>query len=564
MTSTGPLQGVTVSTDGPLIEAFLGVPYAEPPLGRLRFNKPVPKTPWNGVYDASSQYPTCIQNVTGQHYWEPNIQNMTEDCLYLNLWVPYTKEPTELKTIIVFVHGGAFNLGSGNMKLYEGVNLAKFGDVIVANLNYRVGALGFFSAFIEEANGNMGALDQILATRWIKDNAKSFGGDPDKIVLMGESAGSMITAGHLTSPMAKNLFKRVIMQSGASTLPMILDENKRLYDTSQNLAYLVGCADEQFTIKDYPRQVLECLKRIPAHELAIAEGRIKEKNPITFLPRVGDDYMPKPCIKALQDGDFLDVEMLTGISEEEGTFFLTVAAPEYFGTYGQNRVSRVSRRFAMSVVNAIFTTFPDQRNEKEIADQYINSVVNGTSDSYAKAIAMSLGDYLINCNVLFHAELHSMRNPVYFYVFGRRGSSSPTAEWMGITHFDELQYVFGNPLFGNFTPKEVEFSHRMMARIVAFAKTGNPNIPGEIEWPRFKYGDPEYIFLNDKEIVKTRPDNFRCEFWRDRYQAQMSDEIISKIKYTINSGNFLTANMLTISSVTLALTFLIHKTYYIL
>ncbi|GIY83410.1 acetylcholinesterase-1 [Caerostris darwini] len=190
MTNNGPVQGVTVSSEDAMdIEAFLGIPYAEPPIGRLRFLKPIPKTPWMGVFDASTLPPTCIQNVTFHYYYEPNVDNMTEDCLHLNLWVPYSKNSTQLKPIIIFIHGGALNVGSSNMKVYDGTNLAQFGDVIVASMNYRVGVMGFFTAFIDDANGNMGIYDQILAMNWIKDNARSFGGDPNHIVLMGESAG---------------------------------------------------------------------------------------------------------------------------------------------------------------------------------------------------------------------------------------------------------------------------------------------------------------------------------------------------------------------------------------
>ncbi|KAG8185539.1 hypothetical protein JTE90_012875 [Oedothorax gibbosus] len=527
MTTTGLLRGFTKTTHGLQIEAFLGVPYAEPPIDDRRFKKPLPKTPWEGELKAFLLPPPCIQNVSIQHYWEPEVQNMTEDCLYLNLWVPYSENNSELKTIIIFIHGGSFEHGSSNMPLYDGTKLAQFGNVIVANFNYRVGVMGFFSAFIEEVEGNMGFYDQILAMRWIKNNAQAFGGDPDNIVLMGQSAGAVSISGHLVSPLTKRLFNKVILQSGAATVPVITEDNMKLRNSSQNIAAMVGCADDkEFNLKNNPKLVLECLKALPASVLSTAEGRIMEKNKIVFLPRVGDRYLPELAIKYLHKGTFSDFPMLIGINQDEGPFFLAASLPQLFPRSKQTKA--ITKTLAHSLVQGIFS-ITEQKNEQDIADHFIKSVVNGTSDDYSRAIAMSFGDYLITCSVLFHAELHSMRNDVYFYVFDRRGSSSPNADWMGTTHFDEVQYVFGNPLFLNFTQQEKGFSHRVMARWVAFAKTGNPNIPSEETWPLFKYENQQFIVLKDREIVMSRPDNYRCEFWRDRCQAQISDEIIHRL-----------------------------------
>ncbi|XP_055952491.1 acetylcholinesterase-1-like [Argiope bruennichi] len=544
MTNNGPVQGITVAKGDLDIEAFLGIPYAEPPVGRLRFLKPVPKTSWNGVFDASKIPPTCVQNVTFNYYFEPNVENMTEDCLYLNLWVPYLKKSSKLKPVIVFIHGGAFNVGSSNLKVYDGTKLAQFGDVIVASMNYRLGSLGFFTAFIDEANGNAGILDQVLAIKWIWENAKSFGGDPNHVVLMGESAGAMTISGHLISPMVKHMVKRAIMQSGAATLPFLLDDNAQLYTVAQRFATLAGCADKKLTIKDDPSLVVQCLKRLPAERLAAVEGLMKSTNPITFYPRVGDEFLPIPTIHELKEGNFKDVELLIGNNKEEGPFFVTVAAPQYFGTYGVNGATGISRRFAHQLIRIMFG-YLGQKKEKEIADFYINTVENGTSETYTPAIATALGDFLINCADVFQAEIYSMRNPVYFYKFSRRASASYLAEWMDTTHFDELQFVFGNPVFGNFTPEEEEFSRHVMARWIAFVKTGDPNVPGAIRWPTFKQDDPEYLEIDKEEAVRLRPDNYRCEFWRDRYDADINESVYAKVRRSIveSGGSQATTNI---------------------
>ncbi|GBN72768.1 Cholinesterase [Araneus ventricosus] len=532
MTNNGPVQGITVAKGDLDIEAFLGIPYAEPPVGRLRFLKPVPKTSWMGVFDASKLPPTCVQNVTFNYYFEPNVENMTEDCLYLNLWVPYSKKSSSLKPIIVFIHGGAFNAGSSNMNVYDGTKLSQYGDIIVVSMNYRVGVMGFFTAFIDEANGNAGIYDQVMAIKWVWENARSFGGDPDHIVLMGESAGAMTISGHLISPLVKHMVKRAIMQSGAATLPFLLDDNALLYTVCQKFATLAGCADKKLTIKDDPNLVVQCLKRLPAERLAAVEGLMKSTNPITFYPRVGDEYLPIPTIHDLKEGNFKDVELLIGTNKEEGPFFVTVAAPQYFGTYGVDGATSISRRFSHQLIRIMFG-YLGQKKEKEIADFYINTVENGTSEKYTLTIASALGDFLINCPDVFQAEIYSMRNPVYYYLFSRRASASYLAEWMDTTHFDELQFVFGNPVFGNFTPEEEEFSRHVMARWIAFAKTGDPNVPGTIRWPTFKHDDPEYLEIGDEEMVRLRPDNYRCEFWRDRFDADINEAVYSKVRRSI-------------------------------
>ncbi|PRD28266.1 UNVERIFIED_CONTAM: Acetylcholinesterase-1 [Trichonephila clavipes] len=521
LTNSGPVKGVTVAPGDLEIEGFLGIPFAEPPVGDSRFRKPVPKNSWTDVYDASKLPPTCVQNITEIYYWSPDAEHMTEDCLYLNLWVPYSKTDSKLKPVLIYIHGGGFNFGSANQDVFNGKNLAKFGDIIVANMNYRVGVMGFFSAFVEEANGNMGMYDQLLAMKWIKENAKQFGGDPDHIVLMGESAGAMSVAMHLMSPLSKGIIKRAIMQSGSAVTPLFSEENNQIFKYSQSVAKMLGCENRNISLKDHPKLVVECLKRLPAQKLSSAEGRIKRTNLAGFIPRVGDEFLPQSAAKYLQEGSLTDMELLMGVNEQEGPFFLTVVAPQYFGKYGEYDTNTVSRRLARMVIRTFFKTL-GQKNETEIFDEYIHSLQDDSSDEYTNRIASAIGDFMISCSTLYQAEFHSLKNPVYFYVFSRRPTSTLLAEWMGTTHYEEVQYVFQNPIYETFTPEEVQLSNRMMSRWVSFIKTGNPNVPGETEWPLFKHEDPEYLEINDEEkVVRSRPDNNRCEFWRERFHSQI-------------------------------------------
>ncbi|XP_015930698.2 acetylcholinesterase-1-like [Parasteatoda tepidariorum] len=553
MTNNGPVQGITVASGNPNIEAFLGIPYAEPPTGRLRFRKPVPKTPWSGVYDASNLSPPCIQNGTDDFYYIPKLANMSEDCLYLNIWVPYSRRSTGLKPVLIYIHGGAFNTGSSIQEVLDGTVLSQRGDILVINLNYRVGVLGFFTSLSDEAVGNFGLHDQVTALRWIKENVKSFGGDPNHLVLMGNSAGAMAVCGHLVSPLTRHIIKRGILQSGGGIQTMILDDNKRLLETAEKVSRITGCADRKFTLKENPKVVVACLKRLSYMELSRAEGLLMRGNPLTFFPRVGDDYLPKPVIDLIREGKMEHSDVIIGTNEEEGNFFLAVAIPQFFGINGHNNVQTINKKLAKQLLTLIFKN-TEQTEEKEIAEFYAGSVVNETSDTFTKALGMSLGDYFIVCNSFYQAEFQSIGNSVYFYVLTRRPSSSPLNGWMGTTHFDEVQYTFGNPLFDNFTEEEKKFSDRIMDRWINFIRNGSPNIPNEIQWPKFTLNNTVYLDMNDEETIRIRPDNYRCEFWRDRFQANIRDSDIIHLRRFITS----TASVVQLPSVLAFLSIIVH------
>lgn len=471
ITTNGAVQGTTVESEGYLLEAFLGIPYAEPPTGRLRFAKPVPKTQWEGVYDASKLPPPCIQNVTQPSYFTPDITDMSEDCLYLNIWVPHSQSnDSKLKTILFYIHGGAFNTGSSNMKLYDGAKLAARGDVIVVTVNYRVGALGFYLAFIDDAGGNMGMRDIILALKWVRSNAVSFHGDPENIVLIGESAGAIAASSMATTSTSKHMVKRLIAQSGSPMMLYVLEKNALTFDMSKKLAKLVGCANKNITLEKYPRKIVNCLKRIPSTKISEAEGILMSINFITFIPRMEDEIFPRNIIEMVRNGELKDMEILTGITKDEGSFFLTAAAPQYFGVHGSDP-GTISKNLATQLIKLISQMFR-VADSKEVSSFYVNSVTNGTSEKYLEAVHRFLGDLLMTCSTIFQAEFHSATNPVYFYMLTHQAVSSPLDPWMGVTHFDDVQYVFGNPMHGNFTAEEQNMSNLIMKRWINFAKTG--------------------------------------------------------------------------------------------
>ncbi|CAG2117207.1 unnamed protein product, partial [Medioppia subpectinata] len=214
MTTSGVVRGQTIDVLGVSIDQFLGIPYAEPPVGRLRFAKPEPiKTPKPDIIDATKPKNACIQNVSPL---APNI-TLSEDCLVLNIWTPNAgnnnTNKSQLKPIMFHIHGGG--LASGSIFLGLDSNVLATRGVVYASAAYRLGQLGFLYGDREDAPGNVGFYDQLLALKWVRENAEQFGGDRDQITILGESAGSWSVSAHILSPLSKGLFKRAIMESGA-------------------------------------------------------------------------------------------------------------------------------------------------------------------------------------------------------------------------------------------------------------------------------------------------------------------------------------------------------------
>ncbi|HSE04277.1 MAG TPA: carboxylesterase family protein, partial [Methylomirabilota bacterium] len=215
-TRRGAVRGVAAAG----VAVFRGLPFARPPVGALRFRPPEPPEPWSGVRDATRFGASATQNgaLVGP-LMSLGITRTAEDCLYLNVWTP--RADRARRPVLVWIHGGAFVLGSGSQTLYDGATLARRGDVVVVTINYRLGALGFLRARDRfgarlPATGNEGLLDQVAALEWVRDEIEAFGGDPGNVTIFGESAGAMSCATLLGLPRARGLFHRAILQSGAA------------------------------------------------------------------------------------------------------------------------------------------------------------------------------------------------------------------------------------------------------------------------------------------------------------------------------------------------------------
>ena len=225
-------------------------------MDELRFKKPEPIDHWQEMYNANNLQSSCPQERSenflgfkGEEVWNPNTP-ISEDCLYLNLWVPtkfrrHNNNGISNATVMIWIHGGGYTIGTSTIDLYNGLTLAAMNDVIVASMNYRLGALGFLYLGTEEAPGNMGLYDQALAIQWIKDNIHFFGGNPNSVTLFGSSAGAASITAHLLSPLSSHLVKRVILQSGVVTASWGAKPADISKNYSQILAKDVGCFIEK-------------------------------------------------------------------------------------------------------------------------------------------------------------------------------------------------------------------------------------------------------------------------------------------------------------------------------
>ncbi|NXI30481.1 SASB hydrolase, partial [Sterrhoptilus dennistouni] len=212
-----------VDTAERTVNVFLGLPFAKPPVGSLRFSEPQPPEPWEGVRDATSYPPMCLQDKVLGQYFSDIITNrkekvplqVSEDCLYLNVYTPVSTGKQEKLPVLVWIHGGG--LVSGAASSYDGSALAAFDNVVVVAIQYRLGVAGYFSTGDEHARGNWGYLDQVAALRWIQENIIHFGGDPGSVTIFGESAGGISVSALVLSPLAKGLFHRAISESGTAS-----------------------------------------------------------------------------------------------------------------------------------------------------------------------------------------------------------------------------------------------------------------------------------------------------------------------------------------------------------
>lgn len=498
--TTGPIQGFRQVILNSTIHSFLGIPFAEPPVGALRFRKPFPIKPWTEVKECFELPPRCIQDgVVSQ-----------EDCLYLNVWTP-SLDANQSLDVMVYFHGGIF--------LYERPliqrdlrYMAALGNVVLVKMNYRLGAFGFLNANDHEVPGNMGIHDQILALNWVRQNIHTFGGNPDKITAFGSSAGAMSIGLLITSPVAGNLFRRAILQSGSPCVSIISRDNNSL-DLADELASQTGCAMGNMSVLNHPKQIVACLRRVTVDIILHVQGQLFRKL-LAFLPVFGDDLLPVNVLVALQKGMFSrNVNVMIGVTPDEGSTILSTASPRFFQRESHRVVSK-SELF--STCNRTFLHSFSKSALRKIYWKYLGLLGHTNYLTLRSAISNCIADYFMICPAHIFAEgLQKRGVEVYFYQFDYRTKNSVQPPWMGVIHTAELYYLFGEPFSTSwYTDKERQFSRDMVRIWTTFAKTGKP--PPEFNWPRYRWNRPKFLRLNPHGFLPGEgPRDEWCKLWKE-------------------------------------------------
>ncbi len=492
-TTGGVVQGISTSSTN----KYLGIPYAAPPIGPLRWKAPQPAS-WSGVLQANTLPPICPQPAGSL-----GAASLQEDCLYLNVYAP--SSGGNMLPVMVWIHGGAFKSGTGNT--YDGSALVQDG-VIVVTLNYRLGYLGFLAspALDTESSGggsgDYGLMDQQAALRWVKANAKSFGGDPDRITVFGQSAGGQSVLDQLASPTAAGLFQRAIMESGsyAFTLPSLASADAK----GVAFAQAAGCLSESDAA---------CLRALPVSAIVGQENPSSSVSAplITqFQPNVGTAILPTQPLLSIAFGTFNRVPVLAGTNHDEGRLFTAVdfdfkGAPLAASGYDAAIASVVSA----PLVPVAAPLYPP-----------------GAYPSLDLAFSTLFTDATFSCSALSFDQLLSLKVPTYAYEFADENAarlSLPTDPFLPFdaTHGSELPFLWTNligtgiPAGASMTTAEQQLAAEMQAAWTNFAKSGNPNGPGVTQWPHF---ETRANLIH--ELVPPTPSSnpsfstdHKCEFW---------------------------------------------------
>ncbi|KAK5972590.1 Carboxylic ester hydrolase, partial [Trichostrongylus colubriformis] len=507
------------SFEGQKVSAFLGVPYGRRPLGILRFAKPK-MARWNGELQARTPAKTCMltpdamfPQFRGAEMWNPP-NNISEDCLYMNIWVPANPDGS----VLVWIFGGGFFSGSPSLDLYNGTALAAKEHTIVVNINYRLGPFGFFYLGDDSpVPGNMGLLDQQLALRWIHENIDSFGGDPKRVTLFGESAGAASATAHMFAPGSYQYFNKIIANSGTIMNIWATQTPDAMLKLSLELAKRLNC-----TLKgENTSAIHDCLTKVPASAIQDeADILFGGCLPMTFafVPiRADKNFFKGDVFERLRSRNFTkDVSILIGTVKDEGTFWL----PYYLYEHGFGFNHTIS---AEDEQNKALITEDQYRSSMQQFMPYFGSspLVERLLRAYQSVtksetrrerlrdgVGRFIGDYFFTCSLInFTNIIADSVDGVYMYYFTMRSTANPWPKWMGVMHGYEIEYAFGQPLTNSslyddksYLEIEKQFSEYIMKLWTDFANTGIPTS----DWPKYDAKKKEVFVLGEKSVAGER------------------------------------------------------------
>ncbi|XP_037517832.1 cholinesterase-like [Rhipicephalus sanguineus] len=438
-TTEGSVRGRRENVLGRDIEIFLGIPYAAPPVGELRFLKPVPASPWENVYDA-----TTVKDSSSET----------------------TKLP-----VLVWFHGGFFKTGSSFETSYNAAPLAALNDVVVVSCNFRLGMFGFFDANNKGAPGNVGLWDQAMVMKWVQRNVRAFGGDPELVTLFGESSGSMAIHLHLMSAFSAGLFRRAFFISGTESTDADVDSVDESIRTGNAIVEALGCANPLQNLTSHPDEVLQCLRNSSASNIAEATENVTSPSRLAFLPTFNTELVPYLPSVATEKGLFRVADAMVSVVKNEGavTFVMQsnkdLLLDNLSGYDWEEFVQDVEALLGEFVKKSIFP----------IALDYLENAQAKEKSAYRQAAADFVGKNHLYCPSRVFSENYSARNgKIYGMVFAHRSRKSKLPKWTEVTHRTEIPYFFGIPFLDsvNYDEEDRQVSAEAMRMLTSFARDG--------------------------------------------------------------------------------------------
>ncbi|VDO85437.1 unnamed protein product, partial [Heligmosomoides polygyrus] len=468
----------------------------------------------SGELEARTPAKTCFLTIDtafpqfpGAEMWNPP-NGVSEDCLNMNIWVPANHDGT----VLVWIFGGGFFSGSPSLDLYDGTALAAMKHAIVVNINYRLGPFGFlYLGDDSPVPGNMGLLDQQVALRWVHEHIGSFGGDPSRVTLFGESAGSASATAHIAAPGSYPYFSKIIANSGTIMNSWASRTPDTMLELSQRLAKRLNC-----TLRGTDAVAIHnCLRSAPASVIQLEADSVSSDIglPMTFafVPVSADkNFFKGDVFERLNSRNFKkDVSAIFGTVKDEGTYWL----PYYMYRYGfwfnhtisaedpQNKalITREQYRQSMQAFMPYFGNSPLVEHALLHAYQAVSN-----REQLRDGVGRFLGDYFFTCSLIEFADIiaDNVNGPVYMYYFTMRSSANPWPKWMGVMHGYEIEYAFGQPLTRpslydkSSLGIERRFSEYIMQLWTDFANTGTP----ASYWPKYNRIERKALVLGEESM----------------------------------------------------------------
>ena len=481
----GTTNGAVRGTSSGSVNEFLGIPYAAPPVGALRWQPPQSAANWSGVRDATQFAPHCPQSASPF-----GLASTSEDCLFLNVFTPSRQQVGARRPVMVWIHGGALVTGESND--YNPAKLVEDG-VTVVTINYRLGVLGFLAhPALADANGqsgDYGLMDQQAALRWVQRNIASFGGDPRNVTIFGESAGGLSTLSQIASPAARGLFSRAIVESGSYNLTQASLASAEA--AGQAFAAKAGCSD----------QTAACLRSLPVSTI------LANENAAGYTPNINSEVLPQTLKTAFATGEFNRVPIINGTNHDEWRLFVALSELEGNPVTAANYQSMISSTLGVPASAAAV-----------IAAEYPLSAYPSPS----VALGAVGTDAIFACPALTIDQTVSKFVPTFAYEFNDENAPEnflpPVSFPYGAAHASEIQYIMDLPTAafpGTLSAQQQQLATIMKSYWTNLAKRGFPTSFGTSFWPHFNN-----VTQQMQSLIPPAPQtetNFaathKCAFW---------------------------------------------------